>query len=313
MPKIDLNLLRVFETLYETRSVTRAADRLGLTQSAVSHALGRLRDGIGDPLFVRQPDGLQPTARAMEIAPGVRKGLEQLLDALTLAPFDPSNAVRRFRINTGVYFSTLLVPDLVAHLREIAPRVTLAIQAPGPDLLSSLDHGTTDIALGAFGKVPPRLMREQLFREELVWIARANSPLVADPAAVETLPPGRRLRVALGRPFPGHGSYSWDNGLERLMVASVAGDTANPPNISENYSVHDALTAIATVAQTDLVATVPRQLALRSPLAGAIAILQADTKASMIDMDMLWPRRLANDNGLRWLCSIIRKCLEDTV
>ena len=109
---------------------------------------------------------------------------------------------------TGVYFSTLLVPDLVAHLREIAPRVTLAIQAPGPDLLSSLDHGTTDIALGAFGKVPPRLMREQLFREELVWIARANSPLIADPAAVETLPPGRRLRVALGRPFPGHGSYS---------------------------------------------------------------------------------------------------------
>ena len=82
MVELDLNLLRVFDTLFEMRSVTRAAGKLGLTQSAVSHALRRLRDALDDPVFVRAPGGLQPTARAIEIAPGVREGLAQLRGAL---------------------------------------------------------------------------------------------------------------------------------------------------------------------------------------------------------------------------------------
>src|SRR3569623_925529 len=121
MANMDLNLLRVFDAIFEVRSVTRTAERLGLTQSAISHALGRLRQAFGDPLFVRHPTGLQPTARAIEIAPGIREGLAQLQQALAPSPFDPATANRRFRINAGAYFCALLVPELIARARKLAP------------------------------------------------------------------------------------------------------------------------------------------------------------------------------------------------
>src|SRR5476649_559075 len=95
-PSLDLNLLRLFDALAEERSVTRAGARLGLTQSAVSHALSRLRHALQDELFVRGPDGMRPTARAQEIAPMLRQGLEQLHAALAPADFTPAETRRRF-------------------------------------------------------------------------------------------------------------------------------------------------------------------------------------------------------------------------
>jgi DNA-binding transcriptional LysR family regulator len=309
MLKIDLNLLRVFEALYELRSVTRSAERLGLTQSAVSHALSRLRDALGDPLFVRHPGGLQPTALAMEIAPGVREGLDRLRGALMPASFDPASAARRFRIVSGVYFSALLIPELIARVREAAPHVTLSVGGPGTDLLSSLDNGTTDIALGAFGKVPPRLVRKVMFREDLVWIARRGSELLSRPELLASYPADKRLSVAVGRPFPGHGAYSWENGLERLMVASAPAEAFDRSSDMAS-TVHDALTAIATVARTDLIALVPRRLAAKSMENRAIAIIAGGLPVSEIDMAMLWHTRLGNDQGLRWLREQIVRCLQ---
>jgi DNA-binding transcriptional LysR family regulator len=309
MPQIDLNLLRVFEALYELRSVTRAAERLGRTQSAVSHSLGRLRQALGDPLFVRHPDGLQPTALATDIAPAVREGLEQLRLALFPVSFEPATALRRFRITTGVYFSALLVPELIARVRGEAPNVSLAFAAPGSDLLASLDAGTTDLALGAFGKAPSRLHRHLLFQEELVWIARADSPVAADPRKLATWPAAQRLSVAAGRPYPGHGAYSWENGLERLVLASGHAGGLDGIEADGATSVHDPLTAIATVAATDLIAVVPRRLALKSLAMHPIAIVAAPP-VSRVEMAMLWHSRLSNDYGLEWLRSQIQGCLE---
>lgn len=308
MPPIDLNLLRVFEALYELRSVTRAAERLGRTQSAVSHALGRLRQAIGDPLFVRHPDGLQPTALATDIAPAIRVGLEQLRVALFPASFDPATAVRRFRLTTGVYFSALLMPELIARVRAKAPTVALAVAAAGSDLLASLDNGTTDLALGAFGKVPPRLQRQVLFEEELVWIARTGSPVALDPDRLSSVPAAQRLSVAVGRPYPGHGGFSWENGLERLVIASGQVDEPNGIEPAGAMSVHDSLTAMATVAATDLIAVVPRRLALKSAANHEIAILDAPP-VSRIEMAMLWHNRLGGDDGLEWLRAEIRSSL----
>lgn len=309
MAPIDLNLLRVFEALYELRSVTRTAERLGRTQSAVSHALGRLRQAIGDPLFVRHPDGLQPTALATEIAPAIREGLEQLRVALFPASFDPATAVRRFRITTGFYFSALLVPELIAQVRANAPSVSLAFGAPGSDLLASLDSGTTDLALGAFGKVPPRLQRQVLFEEELVWIARSGSPVALDPERLSSIPLAQRLSVAAGRPYPGHGGFSWENGLERLVMASGQIDEPDGIEAAGAMSVHDSLTAMATVAVTDLVAVVPRRLALKNLAALAIEIVDLPP-VSRVEMAMLWHGRLSGDHGLEWLGAEIRSCLD---
>jgi DNA-binding transcriptional LysR family regulator len=309
MREMDLNLLRVFDALVELRSVTRAADRLGLTQSAVSHALGRLRRTVGDPLFVRWPGGLQPTARALEIAPGIRQGLAQLRGALSPLPFDPATAARRFRISAGSYFCALLVPDLAARARARAPGLSFTIVAPGPDLLSALDEGTIDLALGAFGKAPPRLVGETLFREELVWVARAGSPIAGKAAELQELPPDRRLDIAAGRPFPGHGSYAWEGGLERRVVAAAAARDGAAGGEEAYMILYDVPTVIATIVATDLVALVPRRLVLKSAGPERIAIIESRA-ASGLDMAMLWHSRLNEDAGLAWLRALIRECLD---
>ena len=113
-PALDLNLLRVFDALAEERSVTRAGVRLGLTQSAVSHALNRLRHMPDDELFVRGPDGMRPTARAVEIAPRLRQGLDQLQHALGARPrSSPAETQRRFTIAASAYVTTTLMPAAV--------------------------------------------------------------------------------------------------------------------------------------------------------------------------------------------------------
>ena len=309
MANMDLNLLRVFDAIFEMRSVTRTAERLGLTQSAISHALGRLRQAFGDPLFVRHPTGLQPTARAIEIAPGIREGLAQLQQALAPSPFDPATATRRFRINAGAYFCALLVPDLTARARKLAPGVFFEIGGPGPGLLAALDDGRADLAFGAFGKAPSRLVRQAMFMEEMVWIATCDNPLRRTPAALARLEPNRRLEVAVGQPFPGHGAYSWEGGLERLVVTPLADDDGLDGARDGSPRLHDPITAIATVAATDLVAQVPRRLAEKSAKEQRVAIIETDADPNRVEMAMLWHSRLAADEGLLWLRELALGCL----
>ena len=309
MPAMDLNLLRVFDAIFELRSVTRTAERLGLTQSAISHALGRLRQSFGDPLFVRHSFGLQPTARAIEIAPGIREGLAQLQEALAPSPFDPATARRRFRINAGAYFCALLVPELIARARRLAPGVFFEIGGPAPGLLAALDDGRADLAFGAFGKAPPRLVRHSLFHEEMVWIAARDNPLHKQPEAFADIPPHSRLEVAVGQPFPGHGAYSWEGGLERLVVTPFAEEDGLAGYRDGSQRLHDPITAIATVAATDLVAQVPRRLAEKSAREQRIVVVETRGESSRVEMAMLWHSRLAADEGLGWLRQLALDCL----
>src|ERR1700733_13962990 len=122
---LDLNLLRIFEALIEERSATRAGARLGLTQSAISHALNRLRYVLGDELFVRGPEGMQPTDRAAEIAPRLRQGLMQLQLALTPSEFSPDSTERRFAIICTEYAGAVMAPALIQRIRTEAPHASI--------------------------------------------------------------------------------------------------------------------------------------------------------------------------------------------
>ena len=157
MMDIDFNLLRIFEILYDERHVTRAAARLFLTQSAVSHALGRLRVALDDPLFIRIPSGLRPTERAHQLAPRLRAALAEIRSAVAAPRFDPANTRQRFVISAGPYFYTLVVPNLIALARKSAPGITLQIVNIRADIAQALDQQQVDIVLGAFDRVPPRL------------------------------------------------------------------------------------------------------------------------------------------------------------
>jgi DNA-binding transcriptional LysR family regulator len=303
MTEIDLNLLRVFDALFELRSVTRAASRLGLTQSAVSHALRRLRNAMDDPLFVRAPGGLQPTARAAEIAPGVREGLVQLRGALSPTVFDPATASRRFTIAAGSYFCVLLVPALMAAAREAAPGIELRILPMGPELLSELDESVVDLALGAFTRIPARLRSEPLFREEMVWIAAAANPLAKGPLDRDRFAAAPRLTISVGRPFEALKTAIPEGVLERKFIAET-GPAAT--SSGEAAAVYDALTAIATVGRTDLIAMVPKRFAKRDGRQHDIVKLDAPDEAGSIELMMLWHSKFDEDAGLAWLRGLIR-------
>src|SRR5579871_2137367 len=164
----DLNLLRIFDLLFEERSVSRAARRLSLTQSAVSHALARLREMMGDPLFTRGAGGLQPTARAEELAPQLREILVRIRTALSPPSFDPRSSSREFTIAAGAYVCRLLLPPLVALARAAAPGVTLRIVNVNQALLDELDQGSVDIGIGAFEEIPARIKSLPLFNDTAV-------------------------------------------------------------------------------------------------------------------------------------------------
>ncbi|MCM8730137.1 LysR family transcriptional regulator [Hephaestia sp. GCM10023244] len=300
MSEIDLNLLRVFDTLFELGNVTKAGARLGLTQSAVSHALGRLRQSVGDPLFVRAPGGLQPTARAIEIAPGVRMGLSQLRTALSPSAFDPGTAHRRFTIAAGSYFCALLIPRLLAHARQVAPHVSFRVQPLGGDLLVDLDEGAVDVALGAFTKIPKRLRVEPLFQEELVWIAAGRNALVGRRLTPADLAEQPRVVIATGKPFEALRLLTSEGGLERRTII----DTNDPPNGTTTeppISVYDARTALAVVGRTDCIALVPKRFAQQDGARLGVAILDVPDSGDEIGLTTLWHSKFEEDAGVRWL------------
>src|SRR5262249_15978735 len=201
---LDLNLLRVFDALIEERSVTRAGERLGLSQSAISHALNRLRYVLNDELFVRMPDGMRPTVRAAEIAPRLREGLLQLQLALGPAEFDPARTERRFTIACTEYAGTILIPALIARLRALAPNAELSIRPSNMGVAESLLAGRVDLAIGSFRRVPEPFVYEPLFRETRVWVLSADHPAARDELTLRRLAPPAQLIVPATRPRQHH-------------------------------------------------------------------------------------------------------------
>src|SRR5438067_1591269 len=165
---LDLNLLRVFEALIQERSATRAGARLGLTQSAISHALNRLRYVLNDELFVRGSDGMQPTERATEIAPRLRQGLLQLQLALTPSEFVPATTDRRFTITCTEYAGAIVLPALIARLRAAAPAASLNVLPSNLGVSDIIRNGRADLAIGSFRRVPDWAASELLLQETRV-------------------------------------------------------------------------------------------------------------------------------------------------
>lgn len=176
---LDLNLLLALDALLAERSVTRAAARMGVTQSAMSHSLARLREGLGDELLVRASGEMVTTARAAELAPSLRKAFEQLERAIApAAPFDPATSTTRFAIACGDYVELVLLPALMARLSKDAPHVDLRFHGHEsvPERLAS---GAIDLAI--LPTVPPiagaGLFSQRLFDERFVCVMSAKNPL----------------------------------------------------------------------------------------------------------------------------------------
>jgi DNA-binding transcriptional LysR family regulator len=310
---LDLNLLRVFDTLIEEHSVTRAGERLGLSQSAISHALNRLRYVLQDELFVRVADGMRPTPRASEIAPRLREGLLQLQLALGPAEFVPERTERRFTITCGEYVGTVLMPGFIARVRALAPKAELRIRPSNMGVAEALLAGRTDLAVGGFRRVPEPFIHEPLFQETRVWVLSADHPMAGAELTLERLASLSHLIIsATGEDEHAVNGYVSDHGLERLVARSEVGLLQGALAARGLRRVVGLTTphfpaALAVVSQSDMAAPLPRRLAAAFADRYRLKLFEPPYTSPPFDITALWHRNHGEDRAVAWLRGILRE------
>jgi DNA-binding transcriptional LysR family regulator len=310
---LDLNLLRVFDALIEEHSVTRAGERLGLSQSAISHALNRLRYVLNDELFVRMPDGMQPTIRAAEIAPRVREGLLQLQLALGPTEFDPSRTERRFTIACTEYAGTILMPPLIARLRALAPNAELRIRPSNMGVAEPLLAGRVDLAIGSFRRVPELFVYDPLFRETRVWVMSADHAAARDDLTLERLASLSHLIIsATGEDEHAVNGYVSDHGLERLVTRSEVGLlqgalAAHGLRREIRLTTPHFFGALAMLSHSDMAAPLPRRLAAAFAEQYRLKLFEPPYPSPPFDIMALWHRDHGNEPAIVWLRSVLNE------
>jgi DNA-binding transcriptional LysR family regulator len=187
LSRIDLNLFVVFDTIYAERNLTRAAERLSLTQPAVSNALARLRRSLDDPLFVKTRSGMEPTALAESIAEPIAEAL-QLMQGVSSRNrvFDPASSKRSFRLSLLDLHAEMILPRLLQRLRSVAPGVGLDIQRTArADLSRALSQGTVEIASDIPLADTGNLVAQVALRDPYVCALRPDHPLANEPLTLE--------------------------------------------------------------------------------------------------------------------------------
>src|ERR1019366_9524786 len=179
----DLNLLVVFDAVMQEKNLTRTGQRLGLTQSAVSHALSRLRHMLNDELFVRSPEGMLPTPRAERMAGPIHQALQDLRIVLEADEFEPSQASRRFTIAANNYAARAVIPAFVRCVAMLAPSVVIEVRPIGLlNTLDQLDAGTVELVLDTVGEGAERFKCVGLLEDDYVAILSADHPVAGEPA-----------------------------------------------------------------------------------------------------------------------------------
>ena len=289
---LDLNLLRVFVEVYDARGVSAAAERLHLSQPAVSNALARLRSALGDALFVRTAKGFVPTGYAERIAPAVRDALARLADELgRAAVFEPARSSRWFRLAMTDAGELVFVPKLVAALARRAPGVRLQIVPLAFEAVAEvLADGTVDAAIGPLPLGEPGELRaRRLFSERYVGLVRKGGALHRA-ARAGRLPAATLRRAPLAvvmQPGTLHSAVAQAvaaHGLDGHVIARVPHFVALPP----------------LVAGYDALAIMPSEIAAIFERRGEGVAVEAPLGLPVYDVSIAWHRRYDRDPALAW-------------
>lgn len=288
----DFNLLVTLDVLLAEGSVARAAQRLGLSPSAMSRALARLRETTGDPLLVRAGRGLVPTPRALEL----REQVSQLVqDAQVLLrphqALDLKGLVRTFVLRTSEGFVESFGPALIARVAEEAPGVRLHfVHKPGHDGTPLRDSGV-DLETGVVDSTAnPEVLTQLLFRDRFIGVVRAGHPLSKGPITSARYAAGRHIYVSRR----GRERGQIDDALEALHL------TRDVATIVTGFS-----TAVALAQRTDLIASVPERYT--SGLRDGLCSFALPVEVPPFSVAMLWHPRLDADLAHRWLRSCLRQ------
>jgi DNA-binding transcriptional LysR family regulator len=296
---LDLNLLRVFDAIYTTRSVTIASSTLHLTQPAVSKQLNRLREIFDDPLFVRTVEGMAPTPRAEALAGPVHRALTDVRTAFdSQVGFDPAASERTFRIFMNDAGQMALLPRLLAVLTREAPKVNMeTVQMPSARMRGvGLESGDVDLAVGYFENFDGSIHCQVLFEERYVGMVRADHPEIRDSLSFEQFLHASHLvyQPAGG----GHASQEsfvdkafWAAGVHRRVAVRLA----------------HAVGMSSMVSNTDHLVVIPHRLALACARLVSVRILELPIEIPHFKVTQYWHDRFHADPGNQWLRGMFRR------
>jgi DNA-binding transcriptional LysR family regulator len=290
--RLDFSMLLIFRDLVRLQKTTVVAAQLGLSQSAISHALSRLRDLFDDPLFIRRPNGLEPTLRAMELLPKIETILRVTQDALALpSQFDPAASTRSFRLAGNDLVGAVIAPSLLGLLRKQAPGCRVGFKfAVGAESLNGLRTNDLDLAIGRIWDLSEDFTATPVFEERFVVVVRNNHPAARSKMSLDDYLALDHILVSFRGGFWGMVDKALKRRrLKRRVVASV-------PMF---------MTAMTTAAQSNLAATIPSRLAAKHARQLGLRIFEAPLKVDPFTISLVRHSRSASDPGLDWLANKI--------
>ncbi len=292
---IDLNLLLDYDAIKRERSVTKAGRQLGLSQPAMSHALARLRHMLKDELFVRSPNGMEPTPRAEQLSGPIRSALDGFREALQPEQFDPAEAKSTFTIAVDNYAAIVLVPKIVSAISQAAPMVRLDFRPSGTiDVLDHLDRNELQLSIGSFEAPGERFSRRLIAEDRFVAVLRKRHPAARaremDPDTLSSFPFLQISSAKFGTELD-----SFENGVRPARKV---------PEVRAPF-----LSAAAILEGSDLVSILPLKIAQALVKTHDLCFRPLSRPQRPVQSAMTWLRRLDNQPAHGWLRSTINHAL----
>ena len=287
--EIDLKLLRLLDSLHATRSVTRTAEQIALSQPTVSIGLARLRKMLSDPLFVRTSEGMQPTPRTEDLMPAVRQvlaGMSQLISSAS--QFDAATSERTFRIFMTDASHITLMPRLFGHVHALAPGIRLEAATIGPQMASELQSGEADLALGLIPGLEAGFYQQALFDQDWICLANPRHPRLGAKLTLKTYLTEAHVGIVSGT-----GATLLDNALyragqQRQVQLALPGFLGLP----------------AILQGSDLIATLPRHIGETLAHSAGLRVLPCPLPIDGFTVKQYWHTRFHHDPANTWLRGI---------
>lgn len=297
MKSQELNLLYIFDAVMREGSVSRAADRLGLTQPAVSNAVARMRDAWRDPVVVRKGRQVEPTAFALELWEQIRDPINLLAGALQSREFQPERSIRSFRIALTDLSVDLYWLHLMLEVARVAPSVDLfAVPLTQPGAVGQLREASIDLALGPPGERDRSLRSRFLFSRHFRLAMRKDHPLAGKPISLEDFVSARHVVVSRTGNTEGHVDRALQGvGLKRHIALTV-----------NHFSVLPKL-----LAHSDLIAVVPENAAEDPRYTSDLWTTEVPIALEPVPISLFWHARLDQDPACIWLRDLVERVLKN--
>lgn len=308
--RIDMNLLVYLDVLLRERSVTRAADQLGISQPAMSNGLRRLRVLFDDPLLIRTSEGMTPTERARQLEPTLRTVLQDIERAVRpRSDFDAAASGRVFRIMVSDYAESTLIPPLLRRLREIAPSVILDLMTPSDVSFFDVEQGKVDLVINRFNSIPQSFHQTTVWKDDFCCMVSRDNPIL-DNFSLKNYLEAQHVWVSK----TGFGvSVGVDPGdVQRLgWVDEVLRQLGKKRRITVFTRHYQA--AMLLSEQNDLVLTVPSRAALLQAENPRLVVKAPPFEIPPIQLKLVWSPLLHHDPAHRWMRRLINEVAEEVI